>query len=294
MCRSCEFIAIEPRLDVMAPSASSHSPNTAVAMIVLYTVTGCVSLLFCIIIISGIFKARARNRNRGQTDSSGARGLTRAILDTFPIVKFGTNTPETQDPQIEDTHPDPGIHLPDTNTRQSTLGQSVFPSSEASTSGAPLTLNPSENNTRTTFVPIAGAERTELPAMRPTPTLDLIPAAIGRETCPICIVDFEEGDDLRVLPCDGAHRFHQSCVDPWLLALSTECPLCRHDFIALENMISGGFETQVSDSNQRNSRLRRFSRYLRFARHGVPARSSLSTSEDDSAPRSSQVENSQL
>lgn len=55
----------------------------------------------------------------------------------------------------------------------------------------------------------------------------LMPEAIGRETCPICIVDFEEGDELRVLPCEGKHRFHQTCVDPWLLELSSSCPLCR-------------------------------------------------------------------
>ena len=54
-----------------------------------------------------------------------------------------------------------------------------------------------------------------------------MPAAIGRETCPICIVDFEEGDDLRVLPCEGKHVFHQTCVDPWLLELSSSCPICR-------------------------------------------------------------------
>lgn len=53
------------------------------------------------------------------------------------------------------------------------------------------------------------------------------PEAMGRETCPICIVDFEEGDDLRLLPCEGKHRFHQECVDPWLLELSSSCPICR-------------------------------------------------------------------
>lgn len=56
---------------------------------------------------------------------------------------------------------------------------------------------------------------------------DVVPAAIGTETCPICIVDFEEGDDLRLLPCAGKHRFHQECVDPWLLELSSSCPICR-------------------------------------------------------------------
>jgi len=57
---------------------------------------------------------------------------------------------------------------------------------------------------------------------------DPIPESIGRETCPICIVDFEDGDDVRVLPCEGKHVFHQACVDPWLLELSSSCPICRH------------------------------------------------------------------
>lgn len=61
----------------------------------------------------------------------------------------------------------------------------------------------------------------------PTSSREIVPECIGRETCPICIVDFEEGDDLRVLPCEGKHRFHQSCVDPWLLELSGSCPICR-------------------------------------------------------------------
>jgi len=49
------------------------------------------------------------------------------------------------------------------------------------------------------------------------------------QTCPICVQDFEEGDDLRILPCDGRHRFHRDCIDPWLLGVSSLCPLCRWD-----------------------------------------------------------------
>ena len=61
---------------------------------------------------------------------------------------------------------------------------------------------------------------------------DPLPESIGRETCPICIVDFEDGDDVRVLPCEGKHVFHQACVDPWLLELSSSCPICRHGTFA--------------------------------------------------------------
>lgn len=35
------------------------------------------------------------------------------------------------------------------------------------------------------------------------------------EVCPICLLEFEEGDDVRMLPCQLAHSFHKECIDPW-------------------------------------------------------------------------------
>jgi hypothetical protein len=80
----------------------------------------------------------------------------------------------------------------------------------------------------------AGEDVGEGPSRRPPQVdKDVVPDAIGRETCPICIVDFEEGDDLRLLPCEGKHRFHQQCVDPWLLELSSSCPICRQGVFSI-------------------------------------------------------------
>lgn len=46
----------------------------------------------------------------------------------------------------------------------------------------------------------------------------------GRE-CPICLSEFEEGDELRILP-QCMHSFHVACIDMWLY-LHPNCPMCR-------------------------------------------------------------------
>lgn len=55
------------------------------------------------------------------------------------------------------------------------------------------------------------------------------PIDVDDGTCPICVCEFESGEDIRILPCDGRHRFHRDCIDPWLLKVSSLCPLCRLD-----------------------------------------------------------------
>ncbi|KAK9144094.1 hypothetical protein Sjap_003997 [Stephania japonica] len=45
--------------------------------------------------------------------------------------------------------------------------------------------------------------------------------------CYICLVEYEEGDSMRILPCH--HEFHRACVDKWLKEIHRVCPLCRGD-----------------------------------------------------------------
>lgn len=52
----------------------------------------------------------------------------------------------------------------------------------------------------------------------------------SQETCAICLEDYVEGDQLRVLPCQ--HVFHCLCVDPWLLSSRRVCPVCKRRLVS--------------------------------------------------------------
>ncbi|XP_061953393.1 E3 ubiquitin-protein ligase MBR1-like isoform X1 [Populus nigra] len=52
--------------------------------------------------------------------------------------------------------------------------------------------------------------------------------------CYICLVEYEEGDSMRVLPCH--HEFHRTCVDKWLKEIHRVCPLCRGDICRSDSL----------------------------------------------------------
>ena len=46
------------------------------------------------------------------------------------------------------------------------------------------------------------------------------------KACSICLVDFDDGETVRILPCDSDHIFHAACVQPWINTHG-QCPVCR-------------------------------------------------------------------
>ncbi|MQM04689.1 hypothetical protein Taro_037494 [Colocasia esculenta] len=47
----------------------------------------------------------------------------------------------------------------------------------------------------------------------------------GESTCPVCLCDFKDGEQVRLLP-ECMHYYHVSCIDMWLQSHNS-CPMCR-------------------------------------------------------------------
>ncbi|KAI9659925.1 MAG: hypothetical protein M1821_001277 [Bathelium mastoideum] len=207
------------------------SPSTAVAMIILYSITGVITALFLIIIVTGAVRAhrhpeRYGPRNvAGRTRQSRAKGLARAMLETLPIVKFGERAPD-KDAVVElgAASRDPQGESRDQSTEAISVGgqrESERKSAEHGITSVEQMATGHKDGSVSAETAAGASINANAPA-----------AQAGEDDkdglgCSICTEDFERGQDIRVLPCD--HKFHPACIDPWLLNVSGTCPLCRVD-----------------------------------------------------------------
>lgn len=210
--------------------------NSAVAMSILYSITGLITLLFLIIIATGAIRAHRyperygpRNAFGGRPRQSRAKGLARAVLETIPIVKFGDSQPKL----------DPNLELENATSQQSTGSNADRQSPDNGSSRHLSTIPESPLNSPVHHPPaasgalgpgsdseadVAGASRVAQHGTENTSGGTQTEEGLG---CSICTEDFTVGEDVRVLPCN--HKFHPPCVDPWLVNVSGTCPLCRLD-----------------------------------------------------------------
>ncbi|KAL1413301.1 hypothetical protein Q8F55_001057 [Vanrija albida] len=236
-----------PSASVPGPADPVDSPSSGgknKGMIAVYVIAGFLSAMVCITVFSVI-----RRSLRPQTEQPEAGpgeppqplrrvGLTQAIIDTFPIIKFNKEGSSTRG-QPQQGYPSPqqqgkkavpydpaesqvGVMLPELRNRNSTASSMHFGGSTRIGSLA----SPSASIRDSVLLE---AEPDEFFEAREVQVPDT-PPIVSDDQCPICLLEFETGDDLRVLPCEGQHRFHQACVDPWLLRVASSCPLCRKDF----------------------------------------------------------------
>ncbi|EJT69373.1 RING-7 protein [Gaeumannomyces tritici R3-111a-1] len=219
--------ATNPGPDVLA---SGSGNNSAVAMSILYSITGLITLLFLVIIGTGAVRAHRyperygpRAGYGGRPSQSRAKGIARAVLDTLPIVKFGAPAEPKPDPALE-------LESAEQQRKRKNETGNTMQVHHLSTIPEDAEAVPSGNNsaTRESRLPAgdvaAAAATLEIPA-----TIAEAAEPVGEEHlgCSICTDDFLVGEDVRVLPCD--HKFHPPCIDPWLINVSGTCPLCRLD-----------------------------------------------------------------
>lgn len=187
-------------------------PTTAVAMSILYSITGIITLLFLIIIATGAIRAHRhperygpRNAFPGRPRQSRARGLARAMLETLPIVKFGD--PEPGKPGGGDIEMDNNSvhHAP------------------VATDGTVDNTSKSQSTTAGLAATVHGGTGSDVQPESGDNEASAAPKEGDHLQCSICHEDFATGEDVRVLPCH--HKYHPACIDPWLLDISGTCPL---------------------------------------------------------------------
>ena len=191
------------------------SPTTAVAMIILYSITGIITALFLAIIVVGAIRAHRHperygpRRVIGRPRQSRARGIARAMLETLPIVKFG----DLEEDKARERRGD--VEL--ANTAGPNSGSSVDPEHPENPGDHVATSTP-----EATAVAGPDVVTTEA-ASGSAHNKDGEDATNNGLACSVCTDDFVKGQDIRVLPCK--HKFHPECIDPWLLNVSGTCPL---------------------------------------------------------------------
>ncbi|EED18541.1 RING finger domain protein, putative [Talaromyces stipitatus ATCC 10500] len=195
------------------------SSTTAVAMIILYTITGIITALFLGIIITGAVRAHRHPERYGPRNVTGrprqsrAKGIARAMLETIPIVKFGDDKDDGVDAAKRDL--EMASRNDEASTHTSETGHEGVLAHDATTTTTTPTnevAHPHPEPDQVTTAPAAAPHSV---------------AETGNNNCPICTDDFVKGQDVRLLPCN--HQFHPECIDPWLINVSGTCPLCRID-----------------------------------------------------------------
>lgn len=164
------------------------------------------------------FLRRRASRRRSnalsiRTQQARVIDIAKALLDTIPVVKFR----EQQTSNLAAS----GADVESARANDIPL--------ESRGANEPL-VQPLQPKTRNTEEP-RGSIASENDSTQYNRTHLPFHDCLGNIICPICTENFVDGQDLRVLPC--LHRFHPTCIDPWLLKRSSTCPMCRSDISPL-------------------------------------------------------------
>ncbi|CAG8804717.1 20635_t:CDS:2, partial [Dentiscutata erythropus] len=203
-------------------SNTSTNDNSAqpyqTAMVVLYTISGVVLGLFFLVVITNVVINRVRSQQDSgiisNNDSGQGQkhvGIAKAVLESFPVYLFSLrnnsdvnkdleNGKDIKDIESKEMQTDDKNDIPlkelsqETNQKDETPQLSEVEGDE-SLKNDNQNLSNSDNNQST-----------------PENSVPVIPPPISNKvteeqlTCPICLGDFESGEELRILPCH--HQYH--------------------------------------------------------------------------------------
>ncbi|KAK3842935.1 MAG: hypothetical protein J3R72DRAFT_442025 [Linnemannia gamsii] len=127
----------------------------------------------------------------------------------------------TQDTSVENVHSSAVTNITRTSTSLSRPGSIRHSISGRSISGRSIR----SQNAITAATALESSTVSNTASAAPTSTTYI--DEDDSDTCAICLDEFEDGDEIRSLPC--RHEFHCDCIDPWLIRKSSTCPLCKFD-----------------------------------------------------------------
>jgi hypothetical protein len=261
------------------------------AMIALYVIMGCISAMFALMI--GMAARRAirnperygrREGNENEAAQTRAGGIAQALLDTFPVIKFNRReSPKSlhSDTEIEFRqlpHTDQQHDRRRSSTahghgyiKDQALHSAVFPNGMSGRRSVADTMSLAPPIRDDDDISVKSVEKgytdseLHLPGAKADPSTAMADLEGDQEEqCPICLIEFEEGDDVRVLPCEKEHVYHKTCIDPWLLDVSSSCPhnifaqILTTDFNVADTAATTTETTQPTASG--------FAKYLAFMR----------------------------
>ncbi|CAF1173908.1 unnamed protein product [Adineta steineri] len=115
------------------------------------------------------------------------------------------------------------------NASVSVSSSSSHPSSTTSDSSIPKLVTLNRSSVNSTAIPTTDINVIKAAQCRNLfehlPLIKYNEKTIKQTDCAICLIDFLPNEQIRQLPCDGAHIFHPSCIDGWLQK-SLTCPHC--------------------------------------------------------------------
>ncbi|EKD15644.1 uncharacterized protein L3040_006008 [Drepanopeziza brunnea f. sp. 'multigermtubi'] len=217
------------------PDAGPQTPRfTTLAIVIFFSITGLLVLFFLVGLSIACTRARRHPERYGPRAAAPGRvrqtrnkGLAMAVLESIPIVRFGVKT-ETSEKDVQK----------DAELGEAGLGEDVSGTTRNNPHGKGDTIddddddnhNSSNHNNKNN-----SSDRTEAEDIAADKIIPEIRHPVKEEPeqrqpgfeCAICIADFVENEEVRLLPC--SHTFHPACVDPWLLNVSGTCPICRYE-----------------------------------------------------------------